>query len=64
MKQLQHHLQVTLADISGTVNIADGFLISNKTIPEHDKILKEVFDRLYKKGLNLNLTKSVFSKEY
>ena len=57
-------MQIALADISGTINIADYILVFTETTPEHDEILKEVFDHFYKKSLTLNLKKCIFSKEH
>lgn len=62
-EQLQHHLQVILTDIPGVLNIADDILIFALTISEHDEILRKVFERLSEKGLTLNLSKCIFSKE-
>ena len=55
-EQLQHYLQITLADIRGAINIADDILIFAGSITEHDEILKHVFQRLHAKKLTLNLT--------
>ena len=63
-EQLQHCLQNTLADIPGAINIADDILIFAGSITEHDEILKHVFQRLQAKGLTLNLSKCIFSKEH
>ena len=62
-KQLQHHLQTLLEDISGIINIADDTLVFASTIAEHELILQRVFQRLSEKGLTLNLDKCHFSKE-
>ena len=59
----QHYLQMILADILGTINIADDILIFAESITEHDEILKHAFQRLYAKELTLNLSKYIFSKE-
>ena len=61
---MQHYLQITLADIPGAINIADDFLIFAESITEHDEILKHVFQILQAKGLTLNLSKCIFSKEH
>ena len=53
-----------LADIPGAINIADDFLVLAGSITEHDEILKHVFQRLQTKGLTLNLSKCIFSKEH
>ena len=63
-EQLQHYLQITLADIPGAINIADDILIFARSIIEYDEILKNVFQRLQAKGLTLNLSKCNFSKEH
>ena len=63
-EQLQHYLQIILADIPGTINIADDILIFVESVTEHDEILKDVFQKLYAKGLTLNLSKCILSKEY
>ena len=63
-EQLQHYLQITLADIPGAINIADDILIFAGSITEHDEILKLVFQRLQAKGLTLNLSRWTFSKEH
>ena len=62
-EQLQHYLQITLADIPGAINIADDILIFVESVTEHDEILKDVFQKLYGKGLTLNLSKCILSKE-
>ena len=56
-KQLQHHLETLIADISCVVNIAEDILVFASTITEHDLILQKVFQRLSEKGLTLNLDK-------
>ena len=63
-EQLQHYLQITLADIPGAINIADDILIFAGSITEHDEILKQVFQRLQAKQLTLNLSRCTFSKEH
>ena len=40
-EQLQHHLQILLADIFGVINIADDIVIFSSTIAEHDLILQD-----------------------
>ena len=62
-EQLQHYFQITLADILGAINIADDILLFAESITKHDKILKHVFQKFYAKGLTLNLSKCIFSKE-
>ena len=61
---MQHDLQISLADIPGAINIADDILIFAESITEHDEILKYVFQRLHAKGLTVNLSKCIFSKEH
>ena len=51
-----------LSDIR-IVDIADDNLIFASTIAEHDLTLQNVFQRLFEKGLTLNLDKRLFSKE-
>ena len=63
-EQLQHYLQITLADIPSVIIFADDFVIFAGGIAEHDEILKHVFQRLQAKGLTLNLSKCIFSKEH
>ena len=63
-EELQHYLQITLADIAGAINIKDDILIFSESITEHDEISKHVFQNLYAKGLTLDLTKCNFSKEH
>ena len=63
-EQLQDYIQIPLADIPGAINIADDILIFAGSITAHDEILKHVFQRLYIKGLTLNLSKCIFSKEH
>ena len=60
---MQYYLQITLADISGAINIADDILIFAGSIAEHDEILKHLFQRLQAKRLTVNLSKCIFSKE-
>ena len=63
-EQLQHYLQITLADIPGAINIADDILIFAGGITKHDEILKHIFQTLHAKGLTLNLSKFISSKEH
>ena len=42
-EQLQHYLQFTLADIPGTINIADDILIYHKVLPNMMKFLNIFF---------------------
>ena len=56
--------KLTVADIPGAINIAYDILIFAGSITEHDEILKHVFQRLQAKGLALNLSKCIFSKEH
>ena len=51
-----------LSDIR-IVDIADDNLIFASTIAEHDLTLQNVFQRLFEKGLTLNLDTRLFSKE-
>ena len=55
---------MTLADIPGAINIVDDILTFAGSITEHDEILKHIFQRLQAKGLTLNLSKCIFSKEH
>ena len=55
---------MTLADIPGAINIVDDILTFAGSITEHDEILKHSFQRLQAKGLTLNLSKRIFSKEH
>ena len=59
----QHTIQHALEGINGVLNISDDIIIFGKTTAEHDKALKEIFQRLSDKGLTLNPDKCVFDKE-
>jgi hypothetical protein len=61
-EELQHALRTILADIDGSLNIADDILIYAKTDAEHDEILRKVLNRLYEKGVTLNVSKCIFCK--
>ena len=63
-EQLQHYLQITLADIPGAINIAGRILIFAGSITKHDEIHKDVFQRFQEKRLCLNLRKCIFLKEH
>jgi hypothetical protein len=59
----QHTIQHALEGINGVLNISDDIIIFGKTTAEHDKALKEIFQRLSDKGLTLSPDKCVFDKE-
>ena len=61
-EELQHALHMVLADIDGTLNIADDILIYAKDTLQHDQILSKVFARLAEKGVTLNLAKCIFDQ--
>ena len=60
--EIFQHTMVCLEGINGVLNISDD-IIFGKTTAEHDKALKEIFQRLSDKGLTLNPDKCVFDKE-
>ena len=61
-EELQQALRLVLADIDGSLNIADDILIYAENDTKHDKILQKVLQRLHDKGLTLNLNKCLFCK--
>ena len=60
---MQYCLQITSADFPSAINIADDILIFAGSMTKHDEILKHIFQRLQAKGLTLNLSTCIFSKE-
>lgn len=52
-----------MAEISGTLNIADYILLFAANNAQHDEILEKVFQRLEERGVTLNLNKCLFCKE-
>ncbi|PFX11079.1 Retrovirus-related Pol polyprotein from transposon 17.6, partial [Stylophora pistillata] len=58
----QNVIRETLEGIGGAINISDDILVFGKTLEEHDKNLKAVFQRLREKGLTLNKSKCEFRK--
>lgn len=59
----QNHIAELLADIPGSLNTSDDILVYGKNQEEHDKVLKQVFNRLLDKNLTLNRSKCEFNKD-
>jgi len=56
----QYEIHRILEGISNQINISDDILIHAQTEAEHDKVLKQVLDRLRKHGLTVNQDKCQF----
>ena len=57
----QNAIRETLSGIQGAINISDDILVYGKTQGDHDRALRETFERLREKGLTLNRIKCIFS---
>ena len=53
----QNAIRETLSGIQGAINISDDILVYGKTQGDHDRALRETFQRLREKGLTLNRIK-------
>ena len=58
----QNAIRETLSGIEGAINISDDILVYGRTQDDHDRALKETFERLRAKGLTLHRGKCVFSE--
>ena len=58
----QNAIRETLSGIKGAINISDDILVYGKTQGDHDRALRETFQRLREKCLTLNRIKCIFSK--
>ena len=56
----QKIIEMTIAECNGAKNISDDILLWGSSIEELDKRTEEVFKKLHKSGLKLNLKKCVF----
>jgi transposase InsO family protein len=57
------YLDAIISGIKGVIAYMDDILIYAKTIEEHDKIMKEVLQKLLEAGVRLNYKKSVLRQE-
>ena len=58
----QNAIRETLSGIQGALNLSDDILVHGKTQEDHDRALRETFQRLREKGLTLNRNKCEFSQ--
>ncbi|KAK7112338.1 hypothetical protein V1264_011807 [Littorina saxatilis] len=59
----QNHISEMLTDIPDALNTSDDIMIYGKTQAEHDKTVRQVFDRLRERNLTLNDKKCEFNKD-
>ena len=58
----QNTIRETLSGIQGALNLSDDILAHGKTQEDHDRALRETFQRLREKGLTLHRDKCEFSR--
>ena len=56
----QNEIRKVIQGIPGVANMSDDLVVHGKDKSEHDKRLRQVFERLRRNGLTLNQDKSVF----
>ena len=62
-EDFQREVTSIISDIPGSANSQDDFVVSRKTLQEHDKHLRKVFLKIRESGLKLNKTKCEIRKQ-